>query len=91
MRAGATAKGAWTMKVADVVKAMEALAPRALATEGDNVGLLVGDPDATVRKVLLAVDAMPAVVAEAARVKAQMLVAHHPVISESISRRSPVT
>jgi dinuclear metal center YbgI/SA1388 family protein len=74
------------MKVADVVRVMEALAPTDLAADWDNVGLLLGDLTAKVSKVLVCVDLTEPVLAEALRVRAQMVVAHHPVIFQSVAR-----
>jgi len=79
------------MKVSDVVDVLERIAPPAWAGEWDNVGLLVGDPAARVRRVLTCVDATPRVVAEAVDCKAQMIVAHHPVIFKHITRLTPAS
>lgn len=56
-------------------------APRELAESWDNVGLLVGDPDAPVSRILVALDITPAVVADAADTGCQLIVAHHPVMN----------
>lgn len=56
-------------------------APRELAAEWDNVGLLVGDPEAPVDRVLVALDITPQVVSEAAEKGCQLIVAHHPVMN----------
>ena len=56
------------MKVADLVAAMEEIAPLRYAESWDNVGLLVGDRDAEVTRVLVTVDYTEAVAEEAARV-----------------------
>ena len=74
------------MRVADIARTMEAVAPPELAEEWDNVGLLVGDLDAAVRKVMVCTDVTEAVLAEATRARAQMIVAHHPVIFQSVRR-----
>jgi dinuclear metal center YbgI/SA1388 family protein len=74
------------MKVADVVRVLETLAPRALAEEWDNVGLLVGDRQRRVTKLLVCVDAGEDVLAEALKAGAQMILAHHPVIFKSLAR-----
>src|SRR6266550_2522607 len=50
------------------------------AESWDAVGLVCGDPDDHIDHVLLAVDAVPATVAEAMRVDAQLLVSHHPLL-----------
>jgi dinuclear metal center YbgI/SA1388 family protein len=46
----------------------------------DAVGLVCGDPDEPVTRVLLAVDAVPGTVAEAERSGAQLLITHHPLL-----------
>src|SRR6476659_4974594 len=50
------------------------------AESWDAVGLVCGDPDDNVDHVLLAVDAVPATVAEAMSVGAELLVSHHPLL-----------
>ena len=56
-------------------------APRELAESWDNVGLLVGDPEATVERVLVALDITPQVAEEALERGCQLIVAHHPVMN----------
>ena len=58
-------------------------APRELAMEGDNVGLLVGDPEAPVSRVVVSLDITEAVVEEAAARGAELIVAHHPVMNSN--------
>lgn len=65
--------------LSDVISALDGLWPRERAEEWDAVGLVCGDPDAPVDRVLLAVDPVPRVVAEAADLGAQLLVTHHPL------------
>jgi dinuclear metal center YbgI/SA1388 family protein len=74
------------MKVREVVQALEALAPLSLAEEWDNVGLLVGDDDAPVERVLLTIDLTDGVLAEALEHGAQMIVAYHPVLFDPVRR-----
>ena len=67
------------------VKEIEAFlfskAPRELAMEWDNVGLLVGFPDHEVKRLLVALDITNEVVEEAAALGAELIVAHHPVMN----------
>jgi len=77
------------MKVSDVVEVLERIAPPAWAGQWDNVGLLAGDPASRVRRLLTCVDATESVVAEALAAKAQMIVAHHPVIFKGITSVTP--
>lgn len=65
--------------VAEVVGAIDRAAPFRLQLEFDNSGLLVGDPKAKVRRVLVAVDPTAGNVREAKRARAECLVTHHPL------------
>jgi dinuclear metal center YbgI/SA1388 family protein len=71
--------------VADFGSAMESIAPIALAQSWDNVGLLAGDATAPLRRVLLAIDLTRAVLEEAVRFRADLLLAYHPPIFKPIS------
>ncbi|HPJ02879.1 MAG TPA: Nif3-like dinuclear metal center hexameric protein [Candidatus Limiplasma sp.] len=68
------------MTVNDVYKWLDAFAPFETQESYDNAGLLVGDPAAQVRKILFALDVTKAVVQEAARFGAELIVAHHPLM-----------
>ncbi len=74
------------MKVIQVVRALESLAPTSLAAEWDNVGLLIGDDQARVNRAMLCIDLTEAVLAEAVKAKAQLVVAYHPPIFKPLSR-----
>ena len=67
--------------VRDIEQYLYAWAPRELAESWDNVGLLVGDPAAEVRRVLVALDVTPQVVAEAIEKDCQLIAAHHPLMN----------
>ncbi|HET8718011.1 MAG TPA: Nif3-like dinuclear metal center hexameric protein [Nocardioidaceae bacterium] len=51
----------------------------------DAVGLVSGDPDQPVRKVMFAVDPVPAVAREAVEWGADLLVVHHPLFLKPVS------
>lgn len=79
--------------LANIVALLEALAPSHWAAQWDNVGLQVGDPQAEVSQVALAVDVTPEVIASATRLGAQLLVAHHPLLFrplKAVETGSPV-
>jgi len=73
------------MKVSQVVDTLGKIAPPRLAAEWDNVGLLIGDDEASVGKLLLCIDLTEAVLAEAVAAKA-MVMAYHPVIFKPLPR-----
>lgn len=78
--------------VREIESALYELAPRALAAEWDNVGLLVGRPDREVRRVLVSLDITESVADEAEHAGADLIVAHHPVIfhpAKSVTDRDP--
>lgn len=66
--------------VADVIGVLEQMYDPAWAREWDAVGLVCGDPQAPVRRVLLAVDPVAAVIDEALTWHADLLVSHHPLL-----------
>ncbi len=74
------------MKIGDIAAALERLLPKALAQSWDNVGLLVGDPRAEARRVLVTIDTTAAVAAEARRLRTDLIVAYHPVIWDGLKR-----
>lgn len=74
------------MKLSEVIRACEAVAPLRLAESWDQVGLHVGDPRASVSKGLLCIDLTEAVLDEAVRQKAQLIVAYHPPIFKPLER-----
>ncbi|MGI5839843.1 MAG: Nif3-like dinuclear metal center hexameric protein [bacterium] len=63
-----------------VMETVEQLAPRCLAENWDNVGLQLGDPQAEVTNILVALDMDEAVGKEAARCGANLAIVHHPLI-----------
>jgi dinuclear metal center YbgI/SA1388 family protein len=70
--------------VGPIVRWLDQLAPTATAASWDNVGLLVGDPAAPVRRVLTCLTVTRASVAEAVRREAQLIVSHHPVLFRAV-------
>ncbi|MGA0209597.1 MAG: Nif3-like dinuclear metal center hexameric protein [Candidatus Nanopelagicales bacterium] len=80
-----------TSTVAGVVEALERRYPPELAADWDAVGLVVGDPAASVSSVLFAVDPVMAVVDEALTSGADMIIAHHPLFLRGVHSVAPVT
>jgi dinuclear metal center YbgI/SA1388 family protein len=64
---------------------IEDLWPAAGAESWDAVGLVAGDPDATVEHVHLAVDAVPATASEAVELGAGLLLTHHPLLLRGVT------
>jgi len=66
--------------VGDVIHALDTIAPPALAESWDNVGLLVGDPQAPCSKAVVCLDVNEALVRRMARQSVELIVSHHPAI-----------
>ncbi len=74
------------MKCYEIIDKLEALSPTEFAEEWDNIGLLAGRRDKEVRTVYIALDATDAVIGEAVRLGADLLLTHHPLIFKKMSR-----
>lgn len=74
--------------VNDIVKIMDSIAPRHLAEDWDNAGFLIGRGNKPVKKIMVALDASPEVIKQAAEQKADMLITHHPPIFKPLKNIS---
>lgn len=70
--------------IADVRRVLDEWFDPAWAEAWDAVGLVCGDPDDQVDRILLAVDAVPDTVSEALGSGAQLLVTHHPLLLSAV-------
>ena len=68
------------IKVNNIINEMELLAPTYLKEDFDNVGLMVGDKNKEVKKVLLALDCTLKVIEEAKKENVELIITHHPLI-----------
>lgn len=65
---------------------MEQLAPKYFAVEHDNIGLQLGTLDKQITKVLVTLDVTLAVVQEAIKLGANLIIAHHAIIFRPIPK-----
>lgn len=72
------------MKCSEIIAILEELAPRRLACDWDNPGLLAGRMDKEVKKILLTVDVDDDAVEMAIRENVDMIVSHHPLIFKAV-------
>lgn len=68
------------MKTYEIIQLLETLAPISLQESYDNAGLIVGDINNNIDKVLISLDVTEAVIEEAIQKKCDMVIAHHPII-----------
>lgn len=66
--------------VIDIYQYLDTLAPFSLQMSFDNAGFLVGRSNSPVDKLMISLDITEEVIAEAAELGCQLIVAHHPII-----------
>ena len=72
------------MTVKDIFKFLNKKFPVDTACDFDNVGLLIGDGDKTVRKAIVALDCTMDVIRDALKNGCELIITHHPVIFEPL-------
>ncbi|NMB95631.1 MAG: Nif3-like dinuclear metal center hexameric protein [Clostridiaceae bacterium] len=75
-----------SVKCGQIARYMNTIAPIDLAEEWDNVGLIIGDPEQDISKVLVCLDVTTDTVNFAIEQKVDMIISHHPLIFKPISR-----
>ncbi|MGJ9411147.1 Nif3-like dinuclear metal center hexameric protein [Aeromicrobium sp. CF4.19] len=78
-------------RLRDVVVVLDELYDPLWADDWDAVGTVVGDPDAEVRRILLAVDPVAAVVDEAVEWGADLVLTHHPLYLKGVTSVAATT
>lgn len=74
------------VKCAEIITFLEKLAPRELAEEWDNTGLLVGNREDQINRIMICLDITTASINEAVAKKADLIITHHPVIFSGIKQ-----
>ena len=77
--------------LADVIEQLERIYPPSSAADWDAVGLVCGEPQAVVRRILFAIDPTHAVVEEAKEWGADLVVTHHPLLLRGVHGVPPTT
>jgi dinuclear metal center YbgI/SA1388 family protein len=77
--------------VAEIVASLETFAPKRLAADWDNVGLLLGDGQATVQRIMTCLTVTPVSAAEAVAEKADLIVSHHPILFRAVQSLTTAT
>jgi dinuclear metal center YbgI/SA1388 family protein len=72
--------------VADVMAYLEEFAPTSTAAEWDNVGLILGERTAVVKRILTCLTVTPEVVQESISIKADLIVTHHPMLFQPVQK-----
>ncbi len=74
------------IRVKEIMDAIEALAPKELAMDYDNVGLLVGSEFAKAEKVIVGLELTDSLLEEALSAGCDLIVVHHPLIFKPLKK-----
>jgi dinuclear metal center YbgI/SA1388 family protein len=77
------------MKIKDIANSLQAWAPLSLQENYDNSGLIVGDPNQTVKGITVSLDVTEKVIDEAIINGDNLIVAHHPLIFKGLKKITP--
>lgn len=75
-----------TVKCSEVIELMEEIAPKHLADDWDNVGLILGDFGKVIKHILVCLDITSPVVEYVEKANVDMIISHHPLIFKSIKK-----
>ena len=68
------------MRLKKILEWLEELSPVTYAEVWDNVGLLVGDDEQEIKRIVIALDASDFVIKQAVELQADLVLTHHPMI-----------
>ena len=70
--------------VKDIYSFLDSIAPFSTSAPWDNPGLLVGDENKNVKKVMISLDVTDDVIDQATKEKVDLVITHHPVIFDPV-------
>ena len=74
------------MRLKKILEWLEELSPVTYAEEWDNVGLLVGDDEQEIKRIVIALDASDSVIKQAVELQADLVLTHHPMIFKPVKQ-----
>jgi dinuclear metal center YbgI/SA1388 family protein len=74
------------MKIKEITNYLESLAPISSQESYDNSGLIVGDPNQEVSKILVSLDCIEKTVDEAIETGCNMIISHHPIVFRGLKK-----
>ncbi len=75
-----------SVKLKDIIKAIEYVAPPQLQENYDNSGLIVGSEESLIHKALISLDCTEEVIQEAIDLGCNLVIAHHPIVFSGIKK-----
>lgn len=74
------------MKIRELTAYLETIAPSVYQEDYDNAGLIVGNPNADLKGVLLCLDSIEVIVEEAISKGCNLIIAHHPIVFRGLKK-----
>ena len=74
------------MKVKEITRYLENIAPLSYQENYDNCGLIVGDENTVVTAALITLDCTEVIVDEAIETGCNLIIAHHPIIFKGLKK-----
>lgn len=74
------------MRLKKILEWLEELSPVTYAEEWDNVGLLVGDDEQEIKRIVIALDTSDSVIKQAVELQADLVLTHHPMIFKPVKQ-----
>ncbi|HYJ64933.1 MAG TPA: Nif3-like dinuclear metal center hexameric protein, partial [Parafilimonas sp.] len=74
------------MKIAEIIYALEQIAPPSLQEDYDNAGLITGDPSWNCTGILCSLDATEEIIEEARANNCNLVVSHHPIVFRGLKK-----
>lgn len=74
------------MKLQEITRFLEQIAPLHLQESYDNSGLITGNPLQDIQKAIISLDCIEAVVDEAIAQGSQLIIAHHPIVFSGLKK-----
>lgn len=72
------------MRIKDIIGYLEELAPKSLQEAYDNSGLILGNEDSNISKILICLDSDSKALAYGIEQKCQLVISHHPAIFKAL-------
>lgn len=80
-----------SLALTQIIRFLESLADPHLAEDWDNVGLLLGDAESSIKSVMTCLTLTPDVAAEAVNKQAGLVITHHPILFRAVKRLTTAT
>ena len=72
--------------IKDITDYLESIAPLSLQENYDNAGLIIGDSDTPVQKILVCLDVTEKIIEEAIENNINLIVSHHPIVFSPLKK-----